>query len=101
MQRIEVMSTEAVQDEFLEMVRNEAGIQTYSVIPQTHGSGNKGVRLGDSVWPEKNFIFICYADDQEFAKIEKIAKKIKMVFPNEGITMFSVTATTHPLDGEN
>ncbi len=97
MQRIEIFSTEAVQEDFFEMLERETGITNYSYVTGTCGSGNQGKRIGDSVWPERNFTFICYVKDEMIERILEVAKRMKDLFPNDGIEMFSSEATGYTL----
>lgn len=97
MQRVEIFSTEAVKQDFLALIEEEAMLTNYSIIPGSHGVGNKGKRLGDSVWPERNFTFVCYVGDEQLEKVINVAKKVKLLFPNEGISLFTAAASQYEL----
>jgi hypothetical protein len=46
-------------------------------------------KLGDTVWPEQNFMLFSYVEDEETAKkIKAIITAISQKFPREGISSF-------------
>ena len=88
MYRAEIISNQSVQDDITERLEKEIpGIQ-YTLIPEVHGRGLKTKKLGDTVWPEMNFILFAYIEDEDAKKIKDVIAKVKESFPNEGISLF-------------
>ena len=88
MYRAEIVSNQSVQDDITERLEKEIpGIQ-YTVIPEVHGKGLKTKKLGDTVWPEMNFILFAYIEDEDAKKVKDVIAQVKERFPNEGISLF-------------
>ena len=88
MYRAEIISNQSVQDDITERLEKEIpGIQ-YTLIPEVHGRGLKTKKLGDTVWPEMNFILFTYIEDEDAKKIKDVIAQVKERFPNEGISLF-------------
>ena len=88
MYRAEIISNQSVQDDITERLEKEIpGIQ-YTLIPEVHGRGLKTKKLGDTVWPEMNFILFAYIEDEDTKKIRDVIAQVKESFPNEGISLF-------------
>ncbi|MCQ2591448.1 MAG: hypothetical protein MJ188_01580 [Treponema sp.] len=86
--RAEIMSNQSVQDDIVELLEQELpGIQ-YTIIPDAHGRGNSSRKLGDTIWPEMNFVLFAYTDKIGAKKIKAIIQAVKSRFPNEGISVF-------------
>lgn len=86
--RAEIISNQSVQDDIIELMEQELpGIQ-YTIIPDVMGTGGSTKKLGDSTWPEMNFLFFVYTNLEGARKIKSIIKAIKQKFPKEGISVF-------------
>ena len=88
MYRAEIISNQSVQEDLIELLEeNIPGIQ-YTLIPEIHGRGTKTKKLGDTIWPEMNFVLFSYVQDDEAVKVKNAVEAIKKRFPNEGISVF-------------
>ena len=88
MYRAEIISNQSVQEDLIELLEeNIPGIQ-YTLIPEIHGRGTKTKKLGDTIWPEMNFVLFSYVQDDEAVKVKSVVEAIKKRFPNEGISVF-------------
>lgn len=86
--RAEIISNQSVQDDIVELLEQEiSGIQ-YSIIPDVQGRGMHSKKLGDTTWPEMNFVLFTYVNEEDAKKIQAIIKAVKEKFPNEGIALF-------------
>jgi len=90
MVRIEVIANRSVEENILDALRHENAGKHYTKYPNILGVGNSGPRMGDSIWPEENFIFVFWCEDEEVGAIERAVFSVKEKFPNEGIKMFSL-----------
>ena len=48
----------------------------------------KAKKLGDTVWPEMNFILFTYVNEEQAKKIKAFMEAIIKKFPSEGISYF-------------
>lgn len=87
MRRIEIILESSVEDEIVEHFDRQK-ITHYTRLQDAHGKGNKEPKMGDSVWPQTNAVFIVFANDDEAKKIALIIKKIKEAHPLAGVVGF-------------
>lgn len=90
--RAEIISNQSVQEDIIERLEKEIPSIEYTVIPELHGRGIRTKKLGDTVWPEMNFVLFSYIDDDNAQKIKEVVAAVKKRFPNEGISLFFTKA---------
>ena len=90
--RAEIISNQSVQDDITELLEQEIPGIEYTVIPEIHGRGVRTKKLGDTVWPEMNFVLFTYVEEEAAKKIKTIVEGLKKRFPNEGISLFFTKA---------
>ena len=90
--RAEIISNQSVQEDIIERLERELPSIQYTVIPEISGRGTRTKKLGDTVWPEMNFILFAYVDEEAARKIKEIVEAVKQRFPNEGISLFYTKA---------
>ena len=56
------------------------------------GKGRKSKKIGDTVWPEMNFILFAYVSAEAAKKIKELVQQLCQKFPNEGISLFFTKA---------
>lgn len=92
MKRIEVIVTQAIDTDFVQLYEKEcrkAGIKAkYTKLEGAMGAGNTDPKLGDSIWPQLNVMFILYVEDSFVAKIGEIMKKLHEMYVGEGAAAF-------------
>ena len=86
--RAEIISNQSVQEDIVDMLEQELPSIEYTVIPEIHGRGSHTKKLGDTVWPEMNFVLFAYVEKEEALKIKEVVAAVKERFPNEGISLF-------------
>lgn len=86
--RAEIISNASVEDDIVELLEQEIPELQYTVLPVVHGRGGKAKKLGDTVWPEQNFVLFAYVNLQNAKKIKAIIAAVKKKFPKEGIEVF-------------
>lgn len=86
--KAEIISNQSVEDDIIELLEQEIPDIQYTVITDAQGRGNHSKKLGDTTWPEMNFILFAYTNEIGAKKIKAIVKAIKEKFPQEGISVF-------------
>ena len=86
--RIEIVSNQSVQDEIIELMEQEIPEIEYTLIPTVQGRGRSSKKLGDTTWPEQNFVLFAYIEKEVALKVKAIISAVKKKFPTEGITLF-------------
>lgn len=90
--RAEIISNQSVQEDIIERLEKEIPSIEYTVIPELHGRGIRTKKLGDTIWPEMNFVLFSYIDDENAQKIKEVVADVKKRFPKEGISLFFTKA---------
>ena len=86
--RREIVSNQSVQDEIIELMEQEIPEIEYTLIPTVQGRGRSSKKLGDTTWPEQNFVLFAYVEKDVALKVKAIISAVKKKFPTEGITLF-------------
>lgn len=89
MKRIEIIFSQAIEEDVLNALKTVPEAQFFTLIPGVRGKGYTTPKMGDAVWPEVNCLMIIYcandmATDRIASEIEKLQKKYK----NEGLAIF-------------
>jgi hypothetical protein len=90
MLRIEIIANHSVEENILEALGEEGAAKYYTRYPNLHGVGSSGPRMGDAIWPEENFALVVWCEEAEALRIERAVKKVKELFPEEGIKIFGL-----------
>ncbi len=89
MKRIEIIANHSVETDIIEAVEKGSGERAcYTKIPVVFGKGRTNPKMGDSIWPEENFMLIIYAEDDIASLINDNVCSVKKGFPDEGIKIF-------------
>lgn len=94
MKRVEIIANQSIEEDLFDFFAREKIVTHYTLVPEVKGAGDSNPKKGDSVWPENNFLLIIYCEDDEFEKIVRVLRELKLVFPGEGIKMFVSDAHT-------
>ena len=90
--RAEIISNQSVQEDIIERLEKELPSIQYTVVPEIHGRGLRTKKLGDTIWPEMNFVLFAYVEEDAARKIKEVIEAVKQRFPNEGISLFFTKA---------
>ena len=88
MYRVEIISNQSVQDDIIELLEQEIPDLQYTILPDVQGRGGNAKKLGDTVWPEMNFLLFAYVEEPEARKMKAIIEAVRAKFPSEGISIF-------------
>lgn len=86
--RAEIISNQSVMEDIVECLENEITNFEYTIIENAQGSGISTKKLGNTVWPEMNFILFVYTDLENAKKIKDVMEKLKAKYPREGMNCF-------------
>lgn len=90
--RAEIISNQSVEEDIIERLEEAIPSIEYTVIPEIHGRGLRSKKLGDTVWPEMNFVLFSYVEKEDALKVKAVVEAVKNRFPNEGISLFFTKA---------
>lgn len=86
--RAEIISNQSVLDDIVEKLENEIPDIEYTLIPEIQGKGLHSKKLGDTTWPEMNFLLFAYVSEDKARKIKTCVEELIRRFPKEGISVF-------------
>jgi hypothetical protein len=89
MKRVEVIFSQALEDEILTALAPIPEAARYSIIPNVRGRGYTIPKMGDAIWPGINEILIIYCSDAGAKAIEKAVGLVRDESPNEGVAFFA------------
>ena len=92
MKRLEIVANQSVQEEVVLALETGLPGVTYTLIPVAHGRGGDDWRLGNTTWPEENFVLFTYQDDAVVDRALVILADLKTKFPREGMKWWTVKA---------
>lgn len=90
--RAEIISNQSVMEDIVERLEQEIPDFQYTIVENVHGKGLTSKKLGNTVWPEMNFILFAYVNHDSALKIKQIMEEIKQKFPREGMSFFFTKA---------
>lgn len=86
--RAEIICNQSIQDDVIELLEQEISDIQYTFIENVNGKGLSSKKLGNTTWPEMNFLLFVYSDLAGAKKIKTIVETLKKKFPQEGISVF-------------
>ena len=86
--RAEIIANQSVQEDIIEALDGLIEKFEYTILPVVHGKGLSSSKLGDTVWPEHNFILFSYTTKEIAKKIKEAVANVYKKFPNEGIVLY-------------
>jgi len=87
---MEIIANNTVEEDILEALEGVQSDFYYSKISAVHGRGRTDPRKGDAVWPEENFIFVIYCEENEAFRFRDAVGNVKAKFTREGIKVFAI-----------
>lgn len=90
--RAEIIANQSVQDDIQELLEQEIEGIEYTVFQEVKGKGLTSKKIGDTVWPEMNFVLFSYLSEDNAKKLKQIVEAVKKRFPREGISVFFTQA---------
>ena len=88
--RCEIIANQSVEDDIIDILEKSIPDFEYTIDENLCGKGKKTRKLGDSVWPEMNFVMIAYINSEITETLSYCVNQIKEKFPNEGINLFII-----------
>ncbi|MDR1748571.1 MAG: hypothetical protein LBR47_05870 [Spirochaetaceae bacterium] len=88
MQRLELILSQAVESDLIEAFRAKGVGKAFTKIPDVMGQGFSSPKMGDSIWPQLNCIYIIYCEDEEAEAISAIIEDLRKQYPCDGIALF-------------
>ena len=85
--RAEIISNQSVQEDIIELLEQTIPNVEYTIIPTVYGKGISSKKLGNSTWPEQNFVLFSYMSKEDCQKLKEIVQSVKKRFPREGIVI--------------
>ena len=90
MYRAEIVANQSIQEDLIELLEQTIPDILYTIIPLVQGRGKDDRKLGNTTWPETNFLLFSYVEDSEIEKVRAVVRAVKKRFKDEGIKLFTL-----------
>lgn len=90
MYRAEIVANQSIQEDLIELLEQTIPDILYTIIPLVQGRGKDDRKLGNTTWPETNFLLFSYVEDSEIEKVRAVVRAIKKTFKDEGVKLFTL-----------
>ena len=90
MYRAEIVANQSIQEDLTELLEQTIPNILYTIIPLVQGRGKSDRKLGNTTWPETNFLLFSYVEDSEIEKVRAVVRAIKKTFKDEGVKLFTL-----------
>ncbi len=90
MTRLEIIANNSVEADIRDALNRVEQDFHFSRLNAVHGRGGSDPKEGNAVWPEENFIYIIYTDDETAGKFLEALREVKKQFTLEGIKVFAI-----------
>jgi hypothetical protein len=87
--RVEVVGNRSIQADFFERIEKRGVGGHYTLFPEVQGAGHAGPRRGDHIWPEENFLYFAYVDEESARTIRDEVDALREQFEDEGVRFFA------------
>ena len=81
-----------MEEDFMTMFEKEQDGVHFTKLPAVMGRGFSEPKLGDSVWPQLNMMFVIYCSKEMAVRIHDIVEQVRKLYPHEGIACFKSKA---------
>lgn len=86
--QVSVVANQSVEDDIIDLFEQVIPDIRYTIIPTVTGKGRSNYKLGNTTWPEQNFMLVAYMDRQHIELMQTAISYLKKRFPQEGIKLF-------------
>lgn len=86
--RLEIIMSQSIEDDFVNAFMNDATGQMFTKVDKVMGRGISIPKMGDSIWPQLNCMYIVYCTKKEAECVISIVNKLRNQYPNEGLAAF-------------
>lgn len=88
--RLEIIANNSVERDIRSALKTIDDDLKATRLSAVHGWGNTDPKEGTAVWPEENFIYIIYTDDEKAREYIEAVREVKKKFQIEGIKLFAL-----------
>lgn len=90
MYRCEIIANQSVEEDIIDSLETSIAGFEYTVDENLYGRGRSSRKLGNSVWPEMNFVLTAYVTESSAEMVRQCVDRVKAKFPREGINLFVI-----------
>ncbi|MFI3256918.1 MAG: hypothetical protein R3Y36_01315 [Spirochaetales bacterium] len=88
MKRLEIIFSQAIDDDFIDACAEKKIGQYFTKIQNVRGQGYSVPKMGDNIWPQLNNQYIIYCENAEAEEIHTVIIDLRKKYPTEGIAFF-------------
>lgn len=88
--RCEIIANQSVEEDIIDSLETSIAGFEYTIDENLYGRGRSSRKLGNSVWPEMNFVLTAYVNEDSTEMVKRCVDRVKEKFPREGINLFVI-----------
>lgn len=89
LQRLEIVMSQSIEEDFVTAFMREDTGRMFTKLPVVMGRGVTDPKMGDSVWPQLNCMYIVICTKEQAEVTKDIISRLHQEYPNEGLACFS------------
>ncbi len=90
--RLEIILSQSIEEDFVKAFLEKDTGHMFTKLDNVMGQGCSVPKMGDSIWPQLNCMYITYCTKSQSSEIKAIIKSLRKEYPGEGIACFKTKA---------
>lgn len=90
--RLEIIFSQSIEEDFLKAFMEQETGHMFTKMDNVMGRGFSVPKMGDSIWPQFNCLYIVYCTKEQCRVIRNIIRTLSKEYPGEGIACFRTKA---------
>lgn len=88
MKRMEIIFSQSIDEDFIQKCAEKDVGKFYTKLPSVLGKGFSEPKMGDSIWPQFNTMYVIFCPEDEEKIITSIIEDLRKQYIGEGIACF-------------
>lgn len=90
--RYEIILSQSIEEDFVRAFLERDTGRMFTKLNRVMGRGLSVPKMGDSIWPQFNCLYIVYCTKAQGAEIKEIIRELRKEYPDEGAACFRTKA---------
>lgn len=88
LQRLEIIMSQSIEEDFVTAFMKKDTGRMFTKLPVVMGRGITDPKMGDSVWPQLNCMYIVICTKEQAEVVKGIVADLHKEYPREGLACF-------------
>ena len=86
--RLEIILSQSIEDDFISAFLSCDTGHMFTKLDHVMGQGFSTPKMGDSIWPQLNSMYVVYCTQEQIGPIKEIIDSLRKEYPGEGVACF-------------